>query len=98
MSSDNSGKGEPETKQHHKGIITYRHFQLRYMPRGVFEPCDESTLTPQGILLELFLLQQRVAKQNSLALETRSALAPQSLISSSVFIIGTPFGRPWEGL
>lgn len=38
MSSDNSGKGKPETKQHHKGIITYRHFQLRYTPHSVFEP------------------------------------------------------------
>lgn len=39
MSSDNSGKGKPETKQHHKGIITYRHFQLCCMPHSVFEPC-----------------------------------------------------------
>lgn len=39
MSSDNSGKGKPETKQHHKGILIYRHFQLRYTPRSVFEPC-----------------------------------------------------------
>lgn len=38
MSSDNSGKGKPETKQHHKGIITYRHFQLRYTPHSAFEP------------------------------------------------------------
>lgn len=39
MSSDNSGKGKPETKQHHKGILIHRHFQLRYTPRSVFEPC-----------------------------------------------------------
>lgn len=39
MSSDNSGKGKPETKQHHKGIITYRHFQLCCTPLSVFEPC-----------------------------------------------------------
>lgn len=39
MSSDNSGKGKPETKQHHKGIITYRHFQLCCTPHSVFEPC-----------------------------------------------------------
>ena len=39
MSSDNSGKGKQETKQHHKGIITYRHFQLCCTPLSVFEPC-----------------------------------------------------------
>lgn len=37
MSSDNPGKGRPETKQHHKGIIIHRHFQPRYTPHGVFE-------------------------------------------------------------
>lgn len=56
----------------------------------------ESSCTLQGILLELFWLQQRVAKQNSLALEMCSVLAPQSLIPSSVFIIHRD--SIWEAL
>lgn len=47
----------------------------------------ENWLTLQGILLELFSLQQRLVKQNSLALDMFSALAPQSAIPSSVFTI-----------
>lgn len=56
MSSDNSGKGKPETKQHHKGIIIYRHFQLRYTPRSVFEPCvmREPFHTPGNTLGAVF--------------------------------------------
>lgn len=52
MSSDNSGKGKPETKQHHKGIIIYRHSQLGYMPPSVFEPCmmREPACTPGDTL------------------------------------------------
>lgn len=43
MSSDNSGKGKPETKQHHKGMIIYRHFSYATClamsePRAVREP------------------------------------------------------------
>lgn len=56
MSSDNSGKGKPETKQHHKGIIIYRHFQLRCTPRSVFEPCvmREPFHTPGNTLGAVF--------------------------------------------
>ena len=56
----------------------------------------ESSCTLQGILLELFWLQQKVAKQNSLAIEMHSVLAPQSLIPSSVFIIH--WDSIWEAL
>lgn len=56
MSSDNSGKGKPETKQHHKGIIIYRHFQPRYPPHSVFEPCMMRELfrTPGNTLGAVF--------------------------------------------
>lgn len=52
MSLDNSGKGKPETKQHHKGVLIYRHFQPRYTPRSVFEPCmmREALHTPGNTL------------------------------------------------
>lgn len=56
MSSDNSGKGKPETKQHHKGIILYRHFQLCYTPPSAFEPqmMREAACTPGNSLGAVF--------------------------------------------
>lgn len=56
MSSDNSGKGKPETKQHHKGIIIYRHFQLCYTPPSAFEPrvMREPARTPGNTLGAVF--------------------------------------------
>lgn len=38
MSSDNLGKGKPETKQDREGVITHSHFELCHPPPSVFEP------------------------------------------------------------
>lgn len=56
MSSESSGKGKSETKQHHKGTALCRHFQLYYIAQIVFEPCvmREVFLTPGTTLGYVF--------------------------------------------
>ena len=97
MSSDNSGKGKPETKQHHKGIIIYRHFQLGYTPHSAFEPCVMRELFHTlGNTLGAVFTSTEDSETNSLALGTCSVLAPQSSGPSSVFTVHQ--GSIWEAL
>lgn len=94
MSSDNSGKGKPETKQHHKGIITYRHFQLCCTPHSVFEPCVMRELlhtpgnSPGAVLTSTEGSETKFSGY-------RDAFG-ESLIPSSVFIIY--WDSIWEAL